>query len=326
LDKKDEPRDQVRALISEIASDNRGGAAEILSRAAQALGLLEETKAGLFADVESALGEIIETCSALARAQPRMSPILNLAGEAVEAALKAKSAGEALRTAADAARTFIARARRAADLAASRAADLLGDGATALTHSRSSTVVAAITKALRAGKRIKVIATESRPVLEGRALAEALSSEGASVALIADAAAALAIEQADLIIVGADCVTAENVINKIGTRMIALAARERARPVYALSDTSKFICYLPPVDEQRAGEELWPGAPREVAVMNRYFEPTPLEYFTAVVTEGGLLGPEEASRAAMSIKPHEALAVAPGKTRPRAVDKAQPSQ
>jgi translation initiation factor eIF-2B subunit delta len=288
----------VRALINEIAADNQSGAAQILARAADVFSLLEAQSQSRAA--------VAEACVALVRAQPLMSPLVNLANR-VLAAAEATTASAAASAAAEAARAYVAASARAADLAASRAAELISPNATALTHSSSSTVLAAFIKAIGAGKRFRVIVTESRPGLEGRALAESLAREGADVTIMADAAIALATSEADLAIVGADSVTPASVINKVGTRLVALAARERGRPIYALCDASKLISISDAAGERRSDEELWPGAPRDVAVVNRYFEPTPLSYFTAIITEAGLLSPGEVGRLARSIRINEAL-------------------
>jgi translation initiation factor 2B subunit (eIF-2B alpha/beta/delta family) len=138
-------------------------------------------------------------------------------------------------------------------------------------------------------------------MLEGRALAEAIASQDIRVTLIADAAASLAMEHVDLVMVGADKITPVNLVNKIGTRMIVLAARERDLPVYALCDTSKFIredYFGLRIRDLGGTNELWTEAPRGVAVVNRCFEPTPLAFFTAIITEDGALSIKEVVRRA----------------------------
>lgn len=289
---------QTDAAIGDIASDNLSGAAETLGRAAAIFSLLNTeltnqiSKGALRSaslNIEEAQQSVRDTCVALAKAQPDMSSLLRLASEALSAA-RAETAGlEALKSAAGAARRFVESAAHSAHTAAMHAVSLIRDRSTLLTHSRSSTVLDALIEARRAAKHFEVIATESRPMFEGRKLASELSSRGIHVTVIADTAASLFIERTDLVLVGADKITPEQVVNKIGTRMIALAARERGLPIYALCDTSKFIAadYL--------AEEVWPDEPDGVAVVNGYFEPTPLAYFTGVITELGVLSGTEAS-------------------------------
>jgi translation initiation factor 2B subunit (eIF-2B alpha/beta/delta family) len=114
----------------------------------------------------------------------------------------------------------------------------------------------------------------------------------------------------NLILVGSDKITPTNVVNKIGTRMIALAAGERRLPMYAISDTSKFICEEPvglKVRDAGTASDLWPEAPSGVTVLNSYFEPTPLANFTAIITEDGALPIGEAARRAREASIDEEL-------------------
>jgi len=291
----------IDAAISQIASDNTSGAAEILRRAGAVFTLLNTSLGQVTDTSELAQQAVIQTCIALALAQPDMSALLRLASAALSAARIATGARETLEAAQEAALNFIENAERGTRGAALHGAALIRDGATVLTHSRSSTVLAAFLEAKRRGRDFSVVATESRPMLEGRALAEAIANQDIRVTLIADAAASLAMEHVDLVMVGADKITAVNLVNKIGTRMIVLAARERDLPVYVLCDTSKFIRE----DYVGAGirdlgdtNELWTEAPRGVAVANRCFEPTPLAFFTGIITEDGALPIKEVARRA----------------------------
>jgi translation initiation factor 2B subunit (eIF-2B alpha/beta/delta family) len=293
-------------LIRQIAEDNRSGAAEILRLAAEAIslpGALEHE------GVEGARRAVIATCAAVVRAQPDMAPLVNLSSASVRAALAATRAGNVTSAAASAAREYYDWAARALAAALPHAAGLILEGTTIMTHSRSSSVLAALKNAAAAGARFGVIATESRPMLEGRALAEALAGLSISVTLIADAAAALALERAHIVLIGADRVTPEDLVSKVGTRLIALAARERGVPVYAICDTSKFTAHSGPcaASSKRSADELWADAPQGVEVFNAYFEPTPLDYFAGVITEDGVLRPEQVRPRARAMPAHPAL-------------------
>lgn len=317
LSKRDnQSRIVIDEAINQIASDNTSGAAEILRRAGAVFTLLDDGVSEHDADnFELAQQTVIETCTALVFAQFDMTPLLRLASAALSAARIATDARGSLKYAEDAALKFIASAERAAHDAALHSATLIRDGATVLTYSRSSTVLAAFVEAKRAGRDFSVVATESRPMLEGRALAEAVVSHDIPVTLIADAAASLAMDGVDLVMVGADKITPVNLVNKIGTRMIALAARERGLPLYAVCDSSKFIredYFGATIRHLGSPDELWPDAPRGVVVVNRYFEPTPLACFTGIVTEAGVLSITEAARRAEEASIDNALVNALG--------------
>ena len=301
----------VDAAVERISSDHTSGAAEILSRAAEVFLLLDNHASEFgIADLESAYRTILETCVAISNAQPDMSPIVRLASAAFSAAQDATTPTEALKSAGDAALHFIESAGRKYRAAVLRGAALIHERAKVLTHSRSSTVLAALLEAKRAGRSFIVTATESRPMLEGRSLAASLSSEGINVTLIADSAVALALNKVDMVLLGADKVTPRDVINKIGTRLIALAARERDVPVYVLCDTSKFISeeYYETIREMKDPGELWEDPPSGVEPENSYFEPTPIDFFAGIVTEDGLLAVDEARQRAESAAIHQELA------------------
>ena len=283
-----------------IASDNKSGAAEILREAGR---VFVELNASLSNSegLEQTQLALLETCTGLALAQPDMTSILRLASSALSAARTSSDARNALKSAELAARNFIASAEQAARRAAENLVGLILGGSRILTHSRSSTVLAGLLEAKRAGTRFSVVVTESRPMLEGRTLAASLAVEGIPVTLIADAGAYLAIGNVDLVIIGADTITPLNVINKIGTRMIALNARERALRLYAVCDSSKLISedyFSRGTGRSTSPDELWPDAPPGVLVINNYFEQTPLDWFTGVVSEDGVMSTAETGRRA----------------------------
>jgi translation initiation factor eIF-2B subunit delta len=277
-------RADIAAAIEEIAQDRQAGASEIVRRAAQIFSLLDESD------------DLLDVCRALIGAQPAMASLANLASAVAQS-----------RRAEEAARRFIEKTERAIRDASLHAAGLIKDNSTVLTHSRSSTVVRAFRAALRDGRAFRVIATESRPLLEGRRLASELADCGSAVTLIADAAAALFMDQIDFVLVGADTITPHHLVNKTGTRMIALAAAERSVPVYGLADAAKFIDFS--ADEAaRDPNELWADAPAGVGIINRYFEPVPIGLFTRIITEEGALEIAEVRRRAASSSLHPLLA------------------
>lgn len=290
------------AAIRDIALDNLSGAAEILRRAEGVFILLrDESSRQASISIEDARVSIRHASVALAKAQPDMSSLVRLASAALSAARAEATSGDALEAAASAARGFVESATNSAHSAAMNAASLIREGSNVLTHSRSSTVLETLLEARREGKQFNVIATESRPMFEGRKLANDLSRYAIHVTVIADAAASLFIETVDLILVGADRITPEHLVNKIGTKMIALASRERGVPIYAVCDTSKFVGvdhFEGTIRDQPDPAELWENAPVGVAVQNRYFEPIPLVCFSGFVTERGTLSASEASACA----------------------------
>ena len=305
----DKYRVAIQQAISEIAADNTSGASEILPRAAQVFALLNSCgSTSDFASLEHAQQAVIETSIGIALAQPHMSPILKLASSALSASRNARDIAECFQIAQSSALNFIESAQRGTCASASHGASLIQDGSVVLTHSRSSTVLTALFEARRQAKDFSVVATESRPMLEGRTLADALTKKDIPVMLIIDAAAALALDSVDIVLIGADRLTPAHLVNKIGTRMIVLAARERGLPVYAICETSKFISedYYGVARAHQDGE-VWPDAPEGVTILNEYFEPTSLLGFTGIVSEHGTLAIEDAAHRAAQLSIDSAL-------------------
>jgi translation initiation factor eIF-2B subunit delta len=137
-----------------------------------------------------------------------------------------------------AARDLIVASHAAVDAAAEEAAALIPKGATLITLSRSSTLVAAFRRLV--SREVSVVVSESRPLLEGRVLAGELDRLGIQVQLITEAQLGHFVGQADIALVGADAVLADgSLVNKAGTYLLALAAREADVPFWVCCESFK---------------------------------------------------------------------------------------
>lgn len=170
-----------------------------------------------------------------------------------------------------------------------QAARVLNPHRRVLTHSASRACREALLGWWQPGR--EVVVTESRPQREGVELARDLAGAGLRATLISDAAAGLFVPRCEAVLVGADAIGGEDqLVNKVGTRLIAMAAREAGVPCYAVAQTHK----VAPTDWPLA---LTPQQPRDLAVVkgarvaNIAFDATPLSWFTSVLTERGPLTP-----------------------------------
>jgi methylthioribose-1-phosphate isomerase len=184
-------------------------------------------------------------------------------------------------------------------------AELVPDDATVMTHCNAGalatagygTALGVVRGAVEAGKRVRVIATETRPLLQGaRLTAWELARDGIDCTLIVDSAAASTIRRGDidLVVVGADRIASNgDTANKIGTYALALAAREHGVPFYVAAPTSTVDLSLPSGDdipiEERGAEEV--SAAEGVAVANPAFDITPHPLIAAIITERGVARP-----------------------------------
>lgn len=191
-------------------------------------------------------------------------------------------------------------------------ARLLKDGQTVLTHcnagglatSQFGTALAPLYIAREQGKRVRVYADETRPLLQGaRLTAWELMRAGIEVTLICDNMAAQVMKEGriDLVMVGADRIAANgDSANKIGTYGVAVLAREHRIPFYVLAPSSSFDLKLAtgaaiPIEE-RGAAEITCGfgkrtAPEKVRVYCPAFDVTPARLITAIVCERGILRP-----------------------------------
>jgi methylthioribose-1-phosphate isomerase len=206
-------------------------------------------------------------------------------------------------------------------------AALVPDGATVLTHCNTGalatagygTALGVVRAAAEQGKRVRVIVTETRPLLQGaRLTAWELARDGIDCTLIVDNAAGALMRrgEVDLVIVGADRIAANgDVANKIGTYTLAVLAREHGLPFYVAAPTSTIDLSLPTGDdiaiEERSAEEVTTAggrriAPEGVAVANPAFDVTPDRLIDAIVTERGVAWPPYAESLRSLLEPAEA--------------------
>jgi len=164
------------------------------------------------------------------------------------------------------------------------------------THCHSSTVTHLLKRAKLDGTSFEVICTESRPVFQGRITAKELLDLGVKTTLIVDSAARFLMNSADLVFVGADAITSEgNVLNKIGTSMIALAAHEARTPFYVVSELLKFDPETVYGDyekiEERDSDEVWRSPPKSLIIKNPAFDVTRRNFIHGIICEEGILSP-----------------------------------
>ncbi len=194
-------------------------------------------------------------------------------------------------------------------------AELIRDGETVLTHCNAGSLATAgygtalgvIRAAWEQGKKINVIADETRPVLQGSRLTTwELMQDQIPVTLITDNMAGSLMRQGkiQLCVVGADRIAANgDVANKIGTYSVAVLAKAHNIPFYVAAPYSTIDLNTKSGDEipieQRSPSEVTtihgnhPVAPRDVAVYNPAFDVTPAELITGIITERGVFKPQE---------------------------------
>jgi methylthioribose-1-phosphate isomerase len=318
--------DQIRLPAEEIyrAYDTVEGVAEAIRsmvvRGAPAIGVTAALGVALAAARSNAsaipdlLADVESACDVLAATRPtavnlfwaieRMRRLARLSAGLAPAEFRERLLAEA-------------QAIREEDLSACKSigrfgGDLLPDGARVLTHCNAGglatagygTALGVIRGAVEQGKRVAVLADETRPFLQGARLTTwELQKDSIPVTLISDNMAGhlMARGEIDLCVVGADRIAANgDVANKIGTYSVAVLAREHGLPFYVAAPRSTIDLATPtgkeiPIEE-RAQDEVTAIAGRRIApasVPARHpaFDVTPARLVTAIVTERGVARP-----------------------------------
>ena len=167
-----------------------------------------------------------------------------------------------------------------------------------LCHSQSSAVREIFDAYQGNRKKVKIIQTESRPVLEGRIQAVNLLKLGYEVKLISDTGYSRHLDRINMILLGADAIFRDYFINKSGSYNICLAGKNAGIPVYILADSRKFWFSLPPEQREmqyneikKPEEEIWKDPYPGVNIENYYFEKIPVDWADGFITETDILKP-----------------------------------
>ena len=237
----------------------------------------------------------------LALSRPSMAPIRNVACRLMRAVSDragqpdVRSLREFTVSKAD---EMVADSLSAVARIARNALRLVADGAVVITHSRNSTVVAALREVCSKRRDIRVVVTRSGPGGNGEQTARQLGGFGVPVTLIDDAAAALHVPSASAVLPGADTVCVDGVVNGIGSYQLAVISAAFGVPVYVLCDSLKFDPELAgehvDLEDGDSSEVTGPsGLPPGVVVSSPRFDLAPLESITGIVTPVAVLQPAD---------------------------------
>lgn len=261
---------------------------------------------------EKMLAELKDAANTIKKTRPTAVNLFWAADRVINKAKDTKGTLEELKT------VVIEEAKKIADedAQADRAigqhgAALIKDGDTILTHCNAGELAAVeygmslgvVRAAWEQGKKIRVIADETRPLLQGaRLTAYELQRDGIPVTLITDNMAGYVMNKGlvNLVIVGADRIVQDAVFNKIGTYSVAVLAKENKVPFYVAAPKSTFDLTRKAADvtiEERKPEEVThlggvQIAPSGVKVINPAFDATPLKYVSGIICEDGIYYPK----------------------------------
>jgi len=299
---------ELRKVFENIRSLKIQGAENIASASVDALAA--SALASKARDKKTFVKELRNTISFLKSARPTEPALRNALRFILLQVLKseARDPGELKLLVQQEARDYHKRSLETKLKIAEYGARLIPKNASVVIHCHSSTVMRVLKKAFDDGKNPTVYCLESRPLYQGRESAAELSAYGLNTILAVDNANSRilhSLKDTDLVLVGADAITSEgNLVNKIGTSPLAIAAREHDKKLYACSGTHKFDPLTlwgegEKIEERAAIEVLskteakkWGINQRKVKILNPAFDLVEAKYVTAFVTELGVIPPQ----------------------------------
>jgi len=179
--------------------------------------------------------------------------------------------------------------------------DLIKDGYVIMTHCHSGEALSVIKAAWKEGKKISVIATETDPLEQGVKTAKELSRMKIPVTLITDNAMGFFMKEVDLVIVGSDAIRVRKplgVVNKIGTKLLALAARREKKKFIVVGNTLKIDRREKLVIEERPPQEVYRELihkvdRKRVKIRNPAFDLTEFDLVSLIVNEEDVFTPKQ---------------------------------
>ncbi len=300
---------EIDEAIKGIESDTQSGATTLTKQGIQTIHLL--LKKGNISDQQSLQRQIKQTLLSLIHAQPMMAPLVTYANTILLTLEKQKpSSIQSLKEMVLVqSNTFLKSFSQANKQISIHTLPLLSDNTTVFTYSNSSSVFEALRLAHKKEIKINVYCSESRPTDEGKQLAKTLSKKGINTTLSTDAALFSHLRKADLILIGADTISKEGLIHKMGTSALACLANHHNIPIYSLSAEEKMIpaTYKLPSQQTKNPKEILTNTTKQLTVSNYYFDCTTLSLITEIITQNGRTQPKEIVQHLNTLPLHESL-------------------
>lgn len=279
----------IDETAEEIADMQTHSSSVVAVKAARALRELTDEEFPTMAEYRRALER---NSRALRRANPSHASLQNTQQQIVDAvdAAAPETIAEAQQVTDDTIDRVIEQVESGKQRAAEAATNLLVDEATLLTHDYSSTVLAAISRAVEAGAEFTVYVTEARPRYLGRKMARRLGEiDGVEAHLIVDSASGHYLPEVDRVVVGMDCIVEETLYNRVGTYPLAATANDVGVPVTTVGSAAKLVeTGFAFENEIRAASEVMLEPVERFTIDNPAYDATPLRLLESVVTDDGI--------------------------------------
>lgn len=165
---------------------------------------------------------------------------------------------------------------------------LIKNNSIIFTHCHSTNVINSLIYARKNGKKFEVYNTETRPLFQGRKTAKELRKAGIKITMFIDSALGVALKETAIILLGADALLKNGIINKIGSGIISKIANQEKIPIYIIADSWKFTRNKISI-EQRNLNEVWDKSPKNIKIKNPAFEFVNKKDISGIVSEFGVM-------------------------------------
>ncbi|MBN1302744.1 MAG: hypothetical protein JW995_16115 [Melioribacteraceae bacterium] len=155
-----------------------------------------------------------------------------------------------------------------------------------ITLSNSNTVFHVLLKIHSESPKLNIFISESRPVLEGRILAEELARNNISCTILTESQIPLMIPEIDCAVIGADRILKNgDVVNKAGSMILAVACKYFRKPLFVLTDQTKYSEQTNFKPKNYPTDEVWSKRDSKIVIKNYYFELIPRDLITNIITD-----------------------------------------
>lgn len=293
---------KVEQVVQDIYDIKIQGATNIAKAAFQIL--VDELKRQTFTtggEVKEFLFPAMEMLEKARPTEPMMFNGMAYITSAVNALKVETLLEEVLKTAKNAAQTYLDMISSTAQKAIENGIGILNYGDGVLTHCHSSSAIKTIIANKAGGKDFLVYNTETRPLYQWRKTAKDFLEAWMKITMIVDSSASFILDKddpfgidIDAVIIGCDALKLDgSVINKVGSYSICAAAFDNKIPVYIAGNLLKTDIHDDIHIETRPWEEVWPDKPEELEIINFAFDQVPAKFITGIITEFGILKPNE---------------------------------
>lgn len=279
----------IDETAEEIADMQTHSSSDVAVKAARALSEMTDRE---FPTVDEYLRALERNSNALRRANPSHASLHSTQRAIVETVTGREPATvtEAQQQTRECIDEIVERVETGKRKAATELAARLEPNETILTHDYSTTVLAAIEKAVGDGGEFTVYVTESRPRFLGRKMARRLAEiDAIDTTLVVDSASGAVLPECDRVLVGMTCIVEETLYNRVGTYPLAATAADVGVPMSTAGSAAKIIDGgFRFENEYRVTSEVMREPPEGFDVENPAYDATPVRLLDSVVTDDGV--------------------------------------